>query len=90
MTTTEDGKTAHGIDFTKLLGSVTSLSDGHLDELLATCMATKAAREQQRKDEAIAKIRALAGDAGIVVSIAGSRGKRAPARRSARREKRSA
>lgn len=75
MTTTED--------------SIKAMTDEDLSAFILLAQAEKARREQHRKDEAIAKIRALAGDAGIVVSIAGARGKRARVKRP-QREKRSA
>ena len=75
MTTTED--------------NIKAMTDNDLSAFILLARAEQARREQHRKDEAIAKIRALAGDAGIVVSIAGARGKRATVKRP-RREKRSA
>lgn len=76
MTTTED--------------NIKAMTDNDLSAFILLAQAEQARREQHRKDEAIAKIRALAGDAGIVVSIAGARGgKRATVKRP-RREKRSA
>ena len=60
MTTTED--------------SIKAMTDTDLSAFILCAQAEHARREQRRKEDAIAKIRALAGDAGIVVSIAGARG----------------
>lgn len=62
MTTTED--------------SIKAMTDKDLSAFILVAQAEKARREQQRKDETIAKIRALAGAEGLTVSIAGLRGQR--------------
>lgn len=55
--------------------NVKMLPDKELAELVAAGQAELAAREKQRKEETIAKIRALAGAAGLSVQIAGARGR---------------
>lgn len=60
---------------TKTEFDVKAMSDGDLVKFAALISAEVALRERQRKDEAIAKIRALAGEAGLSVSIDGARGR---------------
>ena len=90
MTMTEDSKAITDDDFTKLLAMVRGLPDTYLGRVVTAGTEEQQSREQRRKDDAIAKIRALAGDAGIVVSIAGTRNKRARAKQRPRRDKQSA
>lgn len=55
--------------------NLTAMSDAELTALAASAQAELAARERRRKEETIAKIRELAGSAGLSVSIAGARGR---------------
>lgn len=73
MTTTED--------------NIKAMTDNDLSAFILLAQAEQARREQHRKDDAIAKIRALAGDAGIVVSIAGARGSKRTRAKQSRRGK---
>jgi hypothetical protein len=52
-----------------------TLNDAELAAFVAAGVLKIAAREKRRKDEAIAKIRALAGAAGLSVAIEGARGR---------------
>ena len=54
---------------------VKMLNDKDLAAFVAAGQAEIAAREKQRKEETIAKIRALASQAGLAVQIAGARGR---------------
>ncbi len=67
--------------------SIKAMTDNELSAFILFAQAEHGRREQHRKDEAIAKIRALAGDAGILVSIAGARGKRARVKRPGRKKR---
>jgi len=77
-----------------LAGFVTAMTDQGLEACLALVQAEQTARDKRRKEVAIAKIRAVAGEAGLSVSIAGARGRpggskpapRAPASREAKAE----
>ena len=62
---------------TKTEIDVQAMSDSDLERIAVLAQAEIEARAKRRKDETIAKIRALAGDHGIVVSIGGTRGKSA-------------
>jgi hypothetical protein len=57
---------------------VRALSDADLSQVIVWAQEEIQTRTQRRKQEAIAKIRALASQAGVSVSIAGVRGR--PAR----------
>jgi hypothetical protein len=60
---------------TKTEPDIKALSDADLAALVAAGQAELAARERRRKEDTIAKIRALAGEAGLSVSIGGARGR---------------
>jgi hypothetical protein len=52
-----------------------TLNDHDLEQLIVKAQAEKANRARRRKVDAIAKIRELAGAAGVSVSIKGARGR---------------
>lgn len=52
-----------------------TLNDAELAAFVAAGQVEIAAREKRRKEEAIAKIRELAGAAGLSVAIEGARGR---------------
>jgi hypothetical protein len=52
-----------------------ALGDNELVQLVAKAQAEIAARTRKRKEDAIAKIKELAGAAGVAVSIKGVRGR---------------
>ena len=54
---------------------VKMLTDSDLAAFVAAGQAEIQLREKQRKEETIAKIRALASQAGLAVQIAGARGR---------------
>lgn len=54
---------------------IAQLSDIDLANFVAAGLAEITARVKRRKEETIAKIRALAGEAGLAVSIEGARGR---------------
>lgn len=54
---------------------VRAMSDADLARFVLAAQAEIAARERKRKEDAIAKIRALAGEAGLSVAIEGARGR---------------
>jgi hypothetical protein len=58
--------------------SVKALSDADLSQVIVWTQEEIKTRTERRKQEAIAKIRALASQVGVSVSIAGTRGR--PAR----------
>jgi hypothetical protein len=58
--------------------TVKALSDADLSQVITWAQDEIKTRTEQRKQEAIAKIKALASQAGVFVSIAGVRGR--PAR----------
>ncbi|MCW5631892.1 MAG: hypothetical protein KIT17_01015 [Rubrivivax sp.] len=60
---------------TKADFDVRSLSDADLVRFAQAAQVEIAARERKRKEDAIAKIRALAGEAGLSVAIEGARGR---------------
>lgn len=68
--------TKHEID-------IKALSDADLTRIATLAQAEIAARDRKRKEDTIAKIRALAGEAGLSVSIEGARGR--PGGRSAKK-----
>lgn len=60
--------------------AVRALNDGELEQVIAWAQTEIKARAERRKQEAIAKIKALASMVGVSVSIAGARGRPAKAR----------
>jgi hypothetical protein len=58
--------------------TVKALSDGDLSQVITWAQEEIRTRTERRKQEAIAKIKALASQVGVSVSIAGVRGR--PAR----------
>ncbi len=52
-----------------------ALNDHDLEQLIVRAQAEKANRARKRKEDAIAKIKELAGAAGVSVSIKGARGR---------------
>jgi hypothetical protein len=58
--------------------TVKTLSDADLSQVIVWAQEEIQTRTQRRKQEAIAKIKALASQVGVAVSIAGVRGR--PAR----------
>jgi hypothetical protein len=58
--------------------TVKALSDADLSQVILWAQEEIKTRTERRKQEAIAKIRALASQVGVSVSIAGTRGR--PAR----------
>ena len=58
--------------------TVRALSDAELPQVIVWAEEEIKARTERRKQEAIAKIKALASQVGVSVSIAGARGR--PAR----------
>jgi len=52
-----------------------TLNDHDLEQLIVRAQAEKANRARKRKEDAIAKIKELAGAAGVSVSIKGARGR---------------
>ena len=59
-----------------------ALTDADLLQVIAWGQEEQRARAEKRKQEAIAKIRELAGNAGVTVAITGVRGR--PAKKSPR------
>jgi hypothetical protein len=57
-----------------------ALSDSDLSEVMAWGEEERKARAEKRKQEAIAKIRELAGAVGVTVAIGGARGRPARAK----------
>jgi hypothetical protein len=57
------------------LDVVKALTDDELVQVIAWAHAEVKARTEHRKQEAIAKIKALANTVGVSVSIAGGRGR---------------
>ena len=55
--------------------AVKGLSDSELSQVMNWAGAEIAARREQRKQAAIAKIRELAGAVGVTVAIGGARGR---------------
>lgn len=78
---------------TKAEIDVRGMSDAELSRFVQAAQAEVVARERKRKEDAIAKIRALAGEAGLAVSIEGARGRpggkaaRAPGKKAPRAAK---
>ena len=64
---------------------IKAMSDKDLAQFAAQAQAELAARAKQRREETIAKIRALAGEAGLAVAIEGARGR--PGGRPAKKRK---
>jgi hypothetical protein len=54
---------------------VRALSDGELGQVIAWAQTEIKARAERRRQEAIAKIKALASSVGVSVSIVGARGR---------------
>lgn len=63
---------------------ITTMSDTDLATFAAAAQAELESRRQKRRDDAIARIRAMAGEAGLTVAIEGARG-RPPRTRGARK-----
>lgn len=55
--------------------NIKAMSDGELANLVAQAQAELAERARRRKEETIAKIRALASEVGLSVAIEGARGR---------------
>ncbi len=55
--------------------NIKDLSDHDLERLVEDGKAELAARDKRRKEDTIARIRAMASDAGLSVSINGARGR---------------
>lgn len=55
--------------------NIKDLSDHDLERLVENGKAELAARDKRRKEDTIARIRAMASDAGLTVSINGARGR---------------
>lgn len=55
--------------------AIQALADDELAQLVLWAHAEQGARERRRKEDAIAKIRALAGEVGLSVAISGARGR---------------
>jgi len=57
-----------------------TLGDHELSQFVSKAQAELASRARKRKEEAIAKIKELAGLAGVSVSVKGARGRLPPRR----------
>jgi hypothetical protein len=73
MTTPE--ATTRTMTEAELTAFVSAMTDKGLEACSALVRAEQTARDKRRKEAAIAKIREMAGEAGLSVSIAGARGR---------------
>ena len=67
--------------------TVRALADKELTQVIAWAQAETKARTERRKQETIAKIKAMAAEVGVSVAIQGGRGRPAKANRAGRSDK---